>query len=510
MEKASFEAKMREFREMTEKFYKGEISVKEYKAFSGYYGSYAQKGAKSSMVRLRAAGGELDKDKLSFIADCISRYKVEMVHVTTCQALQLHGLSGDNAAKVIEEAFEHGIVTLGGGGDYARNVTASPLSGVEKGEAFDVLPYARAAEDYLLRLVGVVKLPRKLKVGFSNSKKNETHATFRDLGFLANKDGTFDVYSAGGLGNEPKKGLLVAKGLDPKDTLRCIRAMVRMFIAHGNFQDRSKARTRYMQETLGTAGYIKTFKKQLDMSIKEGGLDVELGTHVVNKTGDGTVKNPRAIPQKQDGLYAVSYHPIGGDPVPSEFGKISDAIKDLLGVEVRLSPDQTIYIINCTAKEAEKVLKATDDGARTLFESSISCVGNTICQIGLRDSHGLLENLVKMSRKDKFADGVLPRVHISGCTSSCGSHQIGVIGFQGASARVNGRTVPAFKVSVSGSHLAGKERFGDAIGTMTQSDIPKFMEEIGNAVTASKKDFMSWFKDRKAFDAIAAKYLVKE
>ena len=33
-------------------------------------------------------------------------------------------------------------------------------------------------------------MPRKLKVGFSNGPANETHATFRDLGFVAREDGT--------------------------------------------------------------------------------------------------------------------------------------------------------------------------------------------------------------------------------------------------------------------------------------------------------------------------------
>ena len=68
------------------------------------------------------------------------------------------------------------------------------------GEYFDVLPYAEEAGDYLMGIIKNVKLPRKLKVGFSNSPANVTHATFRDLGFVAKADGTFDVYSAGGLG----------------------------------------------------------------------------------------------------------------------------------------------------------------------------------------------------------------------------------------------------------------------------------------------------------------------
>ena len=59
------------FREKTRAFYAGEVSVGEYKGFSGYFGSYAHRGAGSCLLRLRLYAGELDKDKLAFIADSI-------------------------------------------------------------------------------------------------------------------------------------------------------------------------------------------------------------------------------------------------------------------------------------------------------------------------------------------------------------------------------------------------------------------------------------------------------
>ena len=42
---------------------------------------------------------------------------------------------------------------MGGGGDFPRNVMCSPLSGVEKDEYFDVLPWAKAAGDYLMNFI---------------------------------------------------------------------------------------------------------------------------------------------------------------------------------------------------------------------------------------------------------------------------------------------------------------------------------------------------------------------
>lgn len=142
------------------------------------------------MLRLRLTGGEISQSDFEFIADSIEKYHINRVHLTTCQSVQLHNLDEETVCSLIGEAFEHGIITRGGGGDYPRNVMASPLSGVQKGEAFDVMPYAKAAADFLLPFIHSVKLPRKLKVCFSNSAENVTHATFRDLGFMANEDGT--------------------------------------------------------------------------------------------------------------------------------------------------------------------------------------------------------------------------------------------------------------------------------------------------------------------------------
>ena len=91
-----------QFREMTEKFYANEVSVKEYKGFSGGFGSYAQKGGTASMLRLRLPGGRIDKEKLKFIVDSIQEYGIEKVHVTTCQTVQFHNLSMETVCEIME------------------------------------------------------------------------------------------------------------------------------------------------------------------------------------------------------------------------------------------------------------------------------------------------------------------------------------------------------------------------------------------------------------------------
>ena len=72
-----FKEDLTEFREVTDRFYAKEVSMKEYKGFSGGFGSYAQKGGNASMLRLRIPGGRLTKEKLKFVADSVAEYGVE-------------------------------------------------------------------------------------------------------------------------------------------------------------------------------------------------------------------------------------------------------------------------------------------------------------------------------------------------------------------------------------------------------------------------------------------------
>lgn len=514
-----FKEDLKDFREMTEKFYAKEVSIKDYKGFSGGFGSYAQRGGEASMLRLRMPGGRITKEKLKFLVDAIAAYDVRRVHLTTCQTVQFHDLGMKAVCDIMERAMEVGIITRGGGGDFPRNVMVSPLSGVEQGEYFDVLPYAERAGDYLMGMIKTVKLPRKLKVGFSNSPANVTHATFRDLGFIAKENGLFDVYSAGGLGNNYKMGVKVAENVKPEEVLYYVEAMVRTFTTYGNYESRAKSRTRYMQETLGVEGYKKAYQEKLlevkaefkdSLLIKESSVSAEQESNteesVVNiKEQESQLKNVAAYPQtesaservitqKQAGLYAVAYHPVGGMVPAQKFEEIYEGIKNAAKAEVRVAPDETLYIINLNAQQAEKIHKITADGAKNLFETSVSCIGSTVCQIGLRDSQGLLASIVEAVEPYHFADGVLPRIHISGCPSSCGTHQIGKLGFRGASKSVNGKAEPAFAFCVNGQDTQGEERFGEEWGVMLATDIPKFFVELGTVISEEKVSYEQWYK----------------
>lgn len=356
------------------------------------------------------------------------------------------------------------------------------------------------------------KMPRKLKVGFSNSPANLTHATYRDLGFAANKDGSFDVYSAGGLGNNPRFGVKVAEAVPPTKVLYYIKAMWLTFCAYGNYESRAKARTRYMQDSLGGAeNYKKAYLEKLDEVFASGeDLDITVNTSSVSKQPDGNApESSRVFSQKQSGLYTVMWHPLGGQPSAEIFCKLAEYLADVSEAEIRISPDESAYIVNLTGKEAEKVLELTEDGASSLFETSVSCIGASVCQVGLRDSQELLLSCVKAVRDAKIPDSALPQIHISGCPSSCGTHQTGTIGFRGAAKSVDGKVQPAFVLYINGCQTQGNESMGKELGTILQKDIPEFLVALGKTVARSGQDFQTWkTANPEGIEQIAADYLI--
>lgn len=506
-------AQLPTFREGAEKYFSGQMNMKEYKGFSGKYGSYSQRGGKKSMLRLRMSAGRVTKDKLKFVVDMADKYDVDLIHFTTCQTIQFHNLELDPVCDIMDKAFDAGIVCYGGGGDYPRNVMCSPLSGVEE-EYFDVMPYAQAAADFLVDFIDQEKMPRKLKVGFSNSKANAPHATFRDLGFAARPDGNFDVYAAGGLGVNPSFGTLVAENVPPQDTLYYIEAMIRVFRQYGNYDNRTKARTRYLKDTLGEkpladaiAAQVAGLKAEKDLTLPDIALDVA----IKQPKGEPCVPSFLIREQKQPGLYSVLFHPKGGSPRRQTLRALYEAIKDMEGVELRLAPDESAWIINLNADEARLIAAIIDEEtAHNTFETSISCIGASICQVGLRDSQSLLARILKEVPAAGLPDDALPQLHISGCGSSCGTHQVGKIGFRGGVKVVDRKPVQGFFLFVNGSDRQDAERMADEVGFIDQEQIPAFLIDLGQTVMAEERSFDEWVDMHpEGIAQIAGPYLIQ-
>lgn len=495
-------AEIENFKELGNKFLKEEISSADFKKVSGGMGVYSERSQKEFMIRLRTPSGITNIEQMNWLCDIADKYGLEKFHLTTREAVQYHNLSIDKVCNIMKEGIDNNIYSRGGGGNYPRNVALSPLSGVDKSEAFDVTSYALAVNNHFLSKITTYKLPRKLKVAFSSSNHDLAHATFADLGFLAvNKDEKkyFKVYIGGGLGRNPKQAVEYDELIEPKDVLYHVEAITNLFVAEGDYENKNKARIRYIVERLGKDKFIQVYKEHLKAVKNLEKLDLEVVSKKCTKEGkEINIKHPRLYEQKQKGLYSVYFHPICGQVYVKELRNILNNIKGIKDLEIRLSMTEGFYFRNLNGDEAEKILDLTQDiGGETSIAQSVSCIGVPICQIGILESQKTVNNIIHYFNEKDYKKDILPKVHVSGCGNSCSVHEIVGIGLTGKRKRVNDNIEDVFELHINGSFEAGNSRLGKVYGDILASEVPELLYELALLIEKKNIDFYEFVENNE-------------
>lgn len=450
-------------------------------------GVYAEREPEKYMVRIKTPAGIITVDQLEAVSKVANKYSHGKIHFTTRQDIQFHGVELENTVKIMQEVLEVDINSLGAGGNSARNVACSPLSGVAKDEIFDVTPYAVKTAEHLLKDPSTVKLPRKYKVSFSNNNLDTAYATIADLGFVAkleNGKKGFEVYGAGGLGGLSATSLKIEDFIEEKDVLYYVQAMKELFEAEGDRENRNKARIRFIRYRLGENKFKELFKDyvnkvkedlELDLIIKELYEEYETEESKIN------IDSLLVTEQKQKGYYSVYIHTSDRYIETKDLNKILEYIK-ALGYEtsIRLTNTQGFYIRDIKGKDVDKLLEIIHPFTIKLdIENTISCVGSKVCAIGLCNSQGLsnaiYERFLKVPEEiSKF----LPKIFVSGCNNSCGQHQIGKIAFSGKAIKGEEGMIPAYTLYCGGALEVDKTKFGEMKGDIPAKNIPEFLYEL--------------------------------
>lgn len=504
-----------EFKDYTLNFLNGNISKMQYKSFSGGYGVYAQRDKKSFMIRLRTSCGVISRCQLHTIYQMANKHNLESIHLTTRQAIQLHDLDVDAVVDIMKTGIEKCIFTRGGGGNYPRNVGLSPLSGVDTEDIFDVTPYALATDKYFLNKITTYHLPRKLKVSYSSSDKDFAHATVQDLGFVATtKNGKpyFKVYVGGGLGRNPRLGIKLDELVNTCDVLYYVEGLTEFFAKEGNYENKNRARLRYLVEDFGEEEFINKFKKYVDEQKQSKNLKINPTPIDYNKEGSPIdCTNPRLIKQKQPNLYTVYIHPVGGIYKLKNLKSLLYELDKIKNPIIRIGMMEEMYILNLDGNEAKKILEITENtSGSTLLENSISCIGTPICQMGICDSQKMLSDIIthfKINSRDHKNLEVMPKIYISGCGNSCGVHQIGCIGFTGRMKKIDNIPTHCFEMSINGKFAVGQSKLGETVGEFKCDDIPAMLYEISEKLVEKNIDFKSLTQNyREEFNKIIDKY----
>jgi sulfite reductase (ferredoxin) len=464
------------------------------KGIRSLMGVYAEREKEKYMTRIKSPAGKITISQLQAVGEIADRYSNGRIHFTTRQDIQFQGVELQNTVKIMDEALTLGIDTYGAGGNSARNVACSPLSGAAKDEVFDVTPYALAAAGHFLSDESITKLPRKYKVSFSNNDMDTAYATISDLGFVAKiRDGKrgFELYGAGGLGGVPTKALKLEEFVEAKDALYYVQAMKELFDAEGDRQNRAKARIRFIAYRLGEEKFKELFDSYVEKVRKEINLDLDINTE--DKKYEAEASSPAAASpilseQKQKGYYSVYVHTENGYLETENLYQILNYLKALdYEASIRLTNTQGFYIRDIKGKDADALLKIIS-GFTTdpLINNIVNCVGVTVCGIGLCNSQGLARAIYrKISSAPESVRKALPAIHISGCPNSCGQHQIGKIGLSGKGVKGREGMIPSYRVQLGGVIGVDKTKLGEIIGEIPARKVPEFLYRLSVLIVES-------------------------
>ena len=474
-----------------------EISRNDFKHASGGLGVYSEDCGTRFMTRLRIPAGLLSLEMLHKITEWAESYQLDTVHLTTRQSIQFHGLLLEQVIELLKLTSEIGLCTKGAGGNFPRNVASAPLSGIAKDEAFDIMPYSLLVSEYFKAHMFSYRLPRKLKVCFSNTLADPVHAKIQDIGFVAvcsNGENYFKLYLGGGLGRNPRLSLLYPELIKASEVLYYVEAMIQLFIAEGDYQNKGRARIRYIVERLGEAAFIECFKTHLAHVYDTCTLESAQPTAPITKTGTvSDFSHPRLCAQKQEGLYSVYVHPHGGQLPVHHMKELLSRLETFEAVSLRLAMEESFYIINLTLEEAQEILQLTDAfSGNTQVSYSVACIGKPICQLGILNTQSVLNNIHTALQENGYTQDILPEIHMSGCPNSCGTHQIAPIGFSGKKKKINDTLCNVYECTIKGEVSETQAILGTSVGDIKEEKIPAFICWLYEELNKTQSNFREW------------------
>ena len=473
------EKKIREFRD-------GKIHDEKFRSLRLARGIYGQRQPGVQMIRIKLPFGKVSFKQFLRIADISDEYASSNLHLTTRQDIQIHYVSLDRTPELWAKLEQDDITLREACGNTVRNVTASPTSGIDPNEPFDVSPYAYATFKYFLRNPICQEMGRKFKIAFSSSDADTAFTYIHDLGFIPKlilKEGKevrgFKVLFGGGLGAQPSIAHMVNEFLPEDELIPYIESTLRVFDRYGERSNRNKARMKFLVAKLGLDEVLSLIaQERVANRIKHFNIDrntvdlpqipakIELtDAPILDQLLYQRWLDTNVFEQKQPGFYGVYIKVTTGDIPTSKARKFIVAINGLVADEIRITINQGL-LLKYVHKEALPVLferLKELDFVKPGFDSVsdiTTCPGTDTCNLGISNSTELarvLEDLIS-EEFDELIENQDIKIKISGCMNSCGQHGLAHIGFHGSSLKAVGKVVPAAQVLLGGGTV------GDGVG----------------------------------------------
>jgi ferredoxin-nitrite reductase len=456
-----------------------------------YFGLFYVAPAQDSfMLRLRIPGGILNTRQLRGLAEMAEDWGSGRADLTTRSNLQIREFQPKDIVRVLAKIQSLGMTSRGSGADNIRNITASPITGLDPQELLDVAPFAEALQLYISNSPDMYKLPRKFNVAFDNGGAISTLADTNDIGFQAVEVGEgksvpagvyFRVLLCGITGHRQfaaDSGLL----LRPDQAIAVAAAMIRVFIDHGDRTDRKKARLKYLIDRWGIPKFLEETEKRLAFPlIRVPAAECE-PRRPIDRAGHIGVH-----PQSQPGLHYIGVSiPVGRLPV-AQMRAVAEVAEQFGRGEARLTVWQNLLIPNIPTEHVEAAKQAlTAAGlafeAGTVLSGTVACTGNQGCRFAATDTKKHAVALANaLDARFPLLDQPV-NLHVTGCNNSCAQHYIGDIGLMGV--KVSGEE--GYQVVLGGGADSDQAIARELIPGIKFTELQPKLEGLFTAYTAQR------------------------
>jgi sulfite reductase (ferredoxin) len=458
------------------------------------------------MQRIKIPYGGTSPEQLEVLADLAEEYSDGILHITTRQDIQLHFVHIEDTPDLMRRLAAVDITTREACGNSVRNVTACPLAGVCKTEAFDVSPYAEALMRFLLGHPDVQDFGRKFKPAFSGCEQEACGLVqLHDAGFVSRiQDGRrgFKVVVGGGLGTVPHQAKVLSEFTPEEEFLPEIQAVARVFARLGEKKNRNRARIKFLVAKLGIEEFRRLVEEErktiphdpqhtafLDELAQRSGPPARPPTDLPEGSRpDGFAEwlATNVTQQSQDGYAVVTLNLPLGDLTSEQARALADICRKYIGDNLRTTVEQNAVLRFVSLGDLPALYEDLQahqlaaPGASTIVDVT-SCPGTDTCKLGIAASRGVGATLRKrLAEKSASLDESIKGLHIkvSGCFNSCGQHHVADIGFYGNSRKADSRTVPHFQVVLGGMWEQNAGVYGMAVGSVPSKTVPDVVDAL--------------------------------
>ena len=406
------------------------------------------------MMRIGIPNGILTAHQLRIIAGISRKYARNLADITVRQNIQLHWLTIESLPEVVDALDAIGLSPKGACGDVVRNVTGCPLAGIAADEVLDASPVAVEAAHLLTANPDFYNLPRKFKISATGCPSWCTYPEINDIGLTpATRDGQvgFSLRVGGGLSNEPHLAVRLNAFLLPNQAVAAVRGVTEIFREQqGLRESRDRARLKYlfMKEGWTPDRFLNELQSRLNFALPPAGEE--------QVPSDVFRDHAGVHPQRKPGLSYVGATVLRGRLTGEQLEAAAELSERFGSRELRATVSQNLLFINVPNNKASELVRELGQiglhvEATNFWRGTVACTGTEFCKLAIAETKAFSKWLTSEMEERLPAFDQQIKLHVTGCTNSCGQSWIADIGLEGKKIKKDGKMVDAFYFCVGGA-----------------------------------------------------------